>query len=256
MRMKRRGVLVVAVVAWSILLPAGEAGVARAQEPPPAPPEAPLGQPLPEHMDPLPEEPEQREIPPTQGPVVEPLRALPGDVWVPPSRYGATITAGGGVGAFARDAVSSRTGIGGTWDVRLSYGTRAAVAIEGAYLGGAYSVSGPDVGSDEAFLLRSALEGALRFNAPIMRGWTLLEPFALVGVGWARYILVNGDDVVGPLAAGDNQVIMPVGAGIAYGLRWFTADMRFTYRFAFDDQMFGDADMSTWTASLGVGIEF
>jgi hypothetical protein len=274
MRVGGRGVLGVAVVVAGVLGRLDAAGTALAQEPPPAPPGgqgvqtppggqeqvpplAPVGQGPPESMEPLPRE--QISMPLTQGPVMVPVRVRVPEGWAPPSRYGAAITAGAGAGGFVDDAISGRTGIGASWGLRVAWGTRTPLAFEATYLGSANDVTGTGTGSD-AFLLRSTFEGALRFNAPILRGWTLLEPFGLVGVGWTRYGLFEGDEPPGPGGqvddTVDDQLTVPLGAGIAYGMGWFTADVRFTYRFALDDDMFGASDMSAWNASLGLGIEF
>lgn len=178
------------------------------------------------------------------------------DFWMPRSRIGLALMAGGGVGDFSDEAVSSATGAIGSWNLRVTSGTRLPFAWEVAYLGGANDVTGGGIG-DNAFMINSTLEGSLRFNLPWRVGYaTLLEPFATAGIGWSVYNLVNSDPAPGRMGDVDNQLAFPLGVGLALGYRGFTAEARGTYRYALDDEMFGDQDMGTWNVSLNLGAEF
>jgi hypothetical protein len=178
------------------------------------------------------------------------------DFWMPRSRIGLGLMAGGGVAAFSDEAVSRSTGVAGTWNLRVTSGTRLPFAWEVAYLGGANDVTGPGLG-DNDYMVCNTLEGSLRFNLPLRVGyWTMLEPFALAGMGWSRYNLVNSDPAPGRMDDVDDQLTVPLGVGLVFGYRGFTVEARGSYRFAFDDEMFGGSDMGTWNASMSIGAEF
>ena len=178
------------------------------------------------------------------------------DFWMPRSRIGLALMAGGGVVDFSDEAVSRSTGVGGSWSLRVTSGTRLPFAWEVAYLGGASDVTGPGLG-DNDYLVSSTLEGSLRFNLPLRVGYaTMLQPFALAGLGWSRYNLVNSDPAPGRMDDVDDQLTAPLGVGLAFGYRGFTVEARGSYRFAFDDEMFGANDMGTWNATMSIGAEF
>jgi hypothetical protein len=190
-----------------------------------------------------------------------PLAPLPAEVahplpddWYPRSGTGNALVLGGGVGNLRQDADDARTGVGGCWAVRLISGTRLPIAWEAAYVGSANDLNGPGVQEDD-YLLRNGLEGVLRFNVPFVRPNTLLAPFAFAGAGWNRLDIVNAGAEVA-LGDPDNQFVLPFGGGLAVGYRGFFSDVRFTYSQAFEDEMFGDADMSQWNVGFQVGAEF
>lgn len=183
------------------------------------------------------------------------IQTTPTD-WAPRSRVGVAAMVAGGFGDFSNGNIRSATDLGGSWNVRATSGTRLPFAWELGYLGGVNGIEGVGF-EDDAYMLRTTIEGALRFNAPIVLGSSMMSPFALAGVGWTRYdtyntiqALITQDELQ------DDQLTTPLGAGLAFYHRGFTADARFTYRFAFDDDLFGDQDMSTWNVSFGLGAEF
>ena len=182
------------------------------------------------------------------------VAATPGE-WTPRSRVGWSVMLGGGVGDFSSSDVRSQTGLGGSWNLRLTSGTRLPFAWEVAYLGAANDVSGALIDND-AYMLRNTIEANLRFNAPIVLPTVMIAPFATAGTGWSRYNIMNSGDFIRGTAREDDQFIIPLGAGLAMGYQGFTAEARFTYRFAFNDEMFGDNDMGTWNVSAGLGTEF
>jgi hypothetical protein len=146
--------------------------------------------------------------------------------------------------------------MGGSWELRLGIGTRSLAGVELAYTGSAHDVatSGLDV---DAYAIRNGVEGAVRLNAPlVMRRWTL-APFALLGLGWARYDLVNAAVNTSTVRGHDNVLVVPLGVGVGASFHGFMADARFTYRAAFDDQFLGrGVDLHTWTVGANVGREF
>jgi hypothetical protein len=175
------------------------------------------------------------------------------DRWQPRSRIGMALTLGGGVGDFSNDSINATTGMAGSWNLRLSAGTRLPFAWEVAYIGGANDVTGAGTGADE-YLLRNGAEGGLRFNVPFVWRSGMFEPFAAGGIGWTRYTTVN-DDGAG-VSGQDDVLVVPVGGGLAMSIRGVTAEARFTYRLAYADEMFDERDMGNWNLALGLGMEF
>ena len=173
--------------------------------------------------------------------------------WQPRSRIGLALMLGGGVGDFSNDSINAATGMAGSWNLRLSAGTRLPFAWEAAYIGGANEVTGAQAGANE-YLLRNGAEGGLRFNVPFLWRSGMVEPFAAGGIGWTRYTAVN-DEGAG-VSGQDDVLVVPLGGGLATSIRGVTAEARFTYRLAYEDEMFGDRDMGNWNVALGVGAEF
>ena len=216
-------------------------------------PEPPTDPAQPDPVAPGPIEPSAIPPPVQAGPQQE-VRTQP-DGWRPRTGFGAAVLLGGGVGNFIDDGVDATTGLGGGWNLRLVSGTRMPVGFELGYVGDAHDVTGPGI-TDDDFVLRSGLEGALRLQVPIERGSALIEPFALVGIGWSQYSLLNESPDVTFMGNSDHQLVVPVGAGLAASYRGFMFDARFTYRLAADDEMFGAADMSGWNVGASLGAEF
>ncbi|HEY0706539.1 MAG TPA: hypothetical protein VGG33_07075 [Polyangia bacterium] len=172
---------------------------------------------------------------------------------------GASVAVGGGVGNFFRESIRDITGISGTWDARLSVGTRSILAGELAYVGGARSISATGLAND-ANLINNGAEVALRLNLPIELRSFLLEPFALAGVGVSHYYLRN-TEAAGAVAKRDNVGTIPVGLGFAFAYKGLVADARATYRPTFNDSELvtapsGETDLQSWSAGVTVGYEF
>lgn len=173
----------------------------------------------------------------------------------PASGYGIEVALGGGVTNFTEDAARALTDVGGAWNLRLSFGTRSFAGFEAAYVGSAQGVAAPGLDPD-AYLVSNGVEGALRLNVPLSyRDW-MFSPFALVGIGWTRYDIVNEAFNTSPVANDDDVVMLPLGAGIAASYRGFMFDTRFTYRAAYDDDLLGNANMHNWILSANLGREF
>jgi hypothetical protein len=177
--------------------------------------------------------------------------------WMPASELGMAMYAGGGVTDFTSGATRAETKPGGAWTARLVVGTRRVVGFDGSYVGGANSLSG--LGSGSATLIRNGLEGALRVNAPLRVLDTLLEPYALAGVGWNSYHLSNtqGNGSIG--LAHDNTLTVPLAVGFTVGYRGFMADVRGTVRPTYNQslltQQSGSA-LSNWDLGAMLGYEF
>jgi hypothetical protein len=156
---------------------------------------------------------------------------------------------------FVDSDIDAMTGLGGAWSLRLVSGTRQVVGAELAYVGDARDVTGPGISEDD-FVLRTGIEGALRLQIPFMPGSGLIEPFALVGLGWSRYSLVNEAANVTFMGRTDDQLSVPFGGGLNLGYRGFMFAARFIYRLAAADDMFAGRDMAGWNLSASLGAEF
>ncbi len=175
--------------------------------------------------------------------------------WRPRTGFGTAVQIGGGIENFVDDGIDRITGLGGAWNLRLVSGTRLPVGFEVGYFGDAHDITGPGITEDD-YVLRSGIEAALRLNLPIVRGSGLIEPFGLIGLGWSRYALLNASPGVSFMRSSDNQLVVPLGLGLAAGYRGFIFDARFNYRLAAGDDMFGGADMAGWGFAVSVGAEF
>ena len=172
-----------------------------------------------------------------------------------PSGYGSEISLGGGVMNYSGSAARGLTNVGGSWNLRLAFGTRSIVGLEAAYLGTAQKISAPGLDPD-ANLISNGVESDLRINAPFVSNTGVVEPFVLGGVGWAHYDVINDRYNTSLVRESDDQLTVPVGGGIAASYLGFMFDARFTYRFAFNEQLLGNADMGNWIVAANIGREF
>jgi hypothetical protein len=175
--------------------------------------------------------------------------------YVPPSGSGTTVMLGGGVMDFSSAPARAATGTTGTWGLRLGWGTRTFVGLEAAYMGSMSSLSAAGLDPD-ALLLGTSVEGALRLNLPLAYRDSLIEPFGFAGLGWTRFDVVREDFNLSVISNEDHILTAPVGAGLAAGVRGFMVDARFTYRFAYDEDLIGGTNLDNWIVSLNMGGEF
>jgi hypothetical protein len=173
----------------------------------------------------------------------------------PPSGYGATVELGGGVMNFSGSGARALTNVGGAWDLRLGWGTRSVIGFEAAYVGSANGLNVAGLDSN-AVLLGTGAEGNLRLNAPLIYGDTLVEPFAFGGAGWTRFDIVNDDFNTSALQQRDHVLMVPVGGGLAATHRGLLFDARFTYRWAFNEDLAGGTNLDNWIVSANIGSEF
>lgn len=221
-------------------------------EPSPAPEAAPPADtpprpPLPAEVPPYPDH---------RSDVLGPPQVAP--VWTPTSGVGMTLFAGGGVSDFLEASARSETRTGGAWTARLTVGTRSILAFDASYVGGANAING--LGGESPTLVRNGLEGALRLNAPLVARDTLLEPYVLAGIGWNSYRITGLSIGNASLnTASDNALSVPLAAGFTVGRHGFMADLRFTLRPTYDQNVFtGQASsaLSNWDLGAMLGYEF
>jgi hypothetical protein len=173
----------------------------------------------------------------------------------PPSGYGAGVELGGGVMNFTGSTARAMTDTGGSWDLRLVWGTRSILGFEAAYIGSAQNLNATGLDPD-AVLLGNGAEANLRLNAPFVYHESLVEPFAIGGIGWTRFDVVNDNFNESTVREKDHVMTVPVGAGLAASYRGLMFDARFTYRFVYNEELLGSAKMDNWIASANIGSEF
>jgi hypothetical protein len=179
--------------------------------------------------------------------------------WWPMSQIGVGIFAGGGVTDFTEGVARNQTNTGGSWTARITAGTRGFIGVEGSYIGGANTVNG--LGNSSATLVRNGLEGALRINIPIYAQNTLLEPYILGGAGWNSYHVTNYSSRANAsfTSGTDNTVSVPLAGGFTVGYRGFLADLRYTIRPTYEQNIFlgqSSSALSNWDAGGMLGYEF
>jgi hypothetical protein len=156
---------------------------------------------------------------------------------------------------FSGGAAQGLTNSGGSWDLRLAFGTRSLLGLEAAYVGSANRLIAPGL-DPNAVLLGTGAEGALRLNAPFPYQDAMLEPFAFGGMGWTRFDVINDDYNLSAVADKDHVMTVPVGAGLAASVRGFMVDARYTYRFVYREDLVGNTNLDNWIISANIGSEF
>ena len=153
--------------------------------------------------------------------------------YTPPSKLGLAFMVGGGYEDFANNEMRDWTNPGGAWNFRFVAGTRLIIGVEGAYVGSARGFQSLGVTANNPTLISNGVEGNLRLNAPITKGNSLFEPYAIAGVGWAQYHISNYNSNTQALsdfsATNDNVLTVPLGAGFTYGYKALMLDVRGTY---------------------------
>ena len=167
--------------------------------------------------------------------------------------FGEYFLAGGGVTNYIDGAVRNKVDVGGTWDVRLGFGSRFYIGAEAAYVGSARQ-SG-SVGSN---LVTSGAEGVVRAQYPYVTGKWLVEPFGFGGAGWTHFDLGSAAPGV---RSTDDVLVVPFGGGIDAAYEHVLLDARFTYRQTFNESLFrtavdGAPNLASWAVTASLGYEF
>jgi outer membrane protein OmpA-like peptidoglycan-associated protein len=172
--------------------------------------------------------------------------------------FGIGLGVGGGVTAFADDQMREFADVAGSWEARLTLGTRQRLAVEAAYLGSVQSID--SLGLDEdAMLLSNGFGGALRLNLATDR----VQPYVLAGAAWRRYEVVNSNFNTSSMNDEDDVLETPFGVGLSYRYEHLILDARGVYRRAFYNDLIDTTAagqegfaLHTWTANLMAGFEF
>lgn len=192
----------------------------------------------------------------TQPPPAEPME----DPTAPTIRtgYGATFSIGGGIMQFTDSEMRDFANVGGAWNARLTYGTRANLALEAAYTGGAVSIDALGL-EDSAKLLSTGIEVLARINLLDSGQW---QPYVAGGIGWRRYSVVSSDTNTSSVADSDDLGEVPLGVGVAYRFKGLVIDARGMFRVAFSDEIVDTgseedkATLDNWQGSVNAGWEF
>jgi hypothetical protein len=235
------------------------AASAEAQAPAAAEPAAPLAQ------EETPPPPMVAVVPPVVEPVpVEtPAEAAP-TKYQPPSKFGLAFMAGGGFQDFSNSNMRNLTNGGGAWNFRFVAGTRSIIGVEGAYVGSAQGFQSLGATANNPTLISNGVEGNLRLNAPITKGNSLFEPYAIAGVGWSQYHITNYNSNTQALsdfsATNDNVMTVPLGAGFTYGYKALLLDVRGTYSPTYYNNLLagtsGNGTLNTWGVGGSIGFGF
>ena len=175
----------------------------------------------------------------------------------PASRIGIEALVGGGAVGFIDSAARNTVNTGGSWDARLTFGSRLPIAIEGAYVGSAQSIEALGL-STNSRLVGNGVEGDLRLNFTNYK----VQPYVFGGAGWTHYQITNSATNTSSVLSSDDVGTVPLGAGISIRpAKGFLVDVRGTYRAVFDDTMFdritnSNNSMQNWSALGRLGFEF
>ncbi len=167
--------------------------------------------------------------------------------------FGEYFLAGGGVTNYTDGAVRNKVDVGGTWDVRLGFGSRFYVGAEAAYVG-----SARQSGSIGSNLVTNGVEGVVRVQYPYVTGKWLVEPFAFGGAGWTHFEL-NG--ATPGVRSSDDVFVVPFGGGVGVAYDHILFDARFTYRQTFNEALLktavdGAPNLASWAVTASLGYEF
>ncbi len=168
---------------------------------------------------------------------------------------GTEVALGGGVMNFSGSTARSMTGVAGSWNLRLATGTQSLFGLEAAYLGSAQTVDAAGL-DPKSTLLGNGVEAVLRLNAPVPFERGMVTPFLLGGLGWSHLSVVNDTFNNSTVSESDNVGMIPLGVGVSVTYAGFVADARFTYRLAFDNELFGNASLNTWALTANIGHLF
>jgi hypothetical protein len=187
----------------------------------------------------------------------------------PLTRFGMSVTLGGGVVDFMDGEARDLGDMGGAWEARLAVGTRMPIALEAAYVGAAHDVNALGL-DDSAVLIGTTAEADLRLNiASLFGAWTV-QPYVFGGIGYTRYDVTNDDFNTSSVNDEEELGHIPVGAGIGYQVAGLLLDVRGTMRPAFEDDLVAEpateddpldetdtaTDLDTWSVAARAGWEF
>jgi hypothetical protein len=212
--------------------------------PPPPPPQPPTPEPLP----PAP--------PPAVNPAATPEVYQPTPQWYDDLGYSLSI--GGGVSDFSHSVMRNTTSTGGSWDVRLSIGTRSYFTLEGSYIGSAQGIQRVGL-SNGATLFGNGVQVALRINTNT-HYW--LQPFFYGGAAYRFYSVSTSNGNLSDVATSTNVFELPVGIGLAAYFGYIAVDLRGEYRFTWSgDDLIPElvntsGGLDRWNFSANIGYEF
>lgn len=148
-----------------------------------------------------------------------------------PDMRGVTVTAGGGVEGYAGD-LASTIDPGPAWNLNVGLRPSKVLGLEFGYSGAINDIDGVGTGGTvdtNPDLMRNGGHAAVTLGLAS----TGVQPYVLGGIGLSRYNVRNGE---GAEYKDDTTGNVPVGLGLRTHFGDFTADLRGTYNFLFDQE--------------------
>ena len=222
--------------------------VAEAEPAPPAPePVAPVEEtpPAPVAMEPPPPEPQYEKA--------------PGYHYT--SVIGMALLVGGGFQDFTGGNAKSLTAGGGSWNARIV----ASAVVRRPQGRRRTSARRATCGYPRCLRRRSSATAsrALRLQVPIMVGYSMIEPFGFVGLGWSNYRVTNNRVATSDFSTtSDNVMTVPLGGGVAYTYKMFTLDARASWTPTYYNNIIlntnttGSNNLNHWGLGGNVGVAF
>ncbi|HTR52376.1 MAG TPA: hypothetical protein VMJ10_16800 [Kofleriaceae bacterium] len=184
--------------------------------------------------------PQPAQAQPAPQPAYEPEGEAAGTSWV--KDVGVALSVGGGVDDFA-GSMHNTTNIGGSWDARLTFGTRQYLAGEVSYIGSAQTYN--TIADNHGTLTGNGAQAVLRLNATVDYP---IQPFIYGGAAWRHYDLTTSTAALADVATSADVLEVPAGGGIAAYFDQLVLDVRGEYRFAW-----GGSDIANGSTNNGTG---
>lgn len=162
-------------------------------------------------------------------------------------RKGGYVMLGGGVDGYTGD-LNHDFNVGPSWGATVGV-TGTIIGVEAGYSGAANEIDnrfGTDLGSG-VDVVRQGGQAALKINLSP----TALHPYLLGGIGLEHRNFRNGEAL--GFESGTNGYV-PAAAGLRWNIGAFTADLRFSYNFMFEDDFApGDPTGDRYQGTLMLG---
>jgi len=156
---------------------------------------------------------------------------------------------GGGVSQYVE---SNDLGLGGLWDVRLTFpAIRPWLRAEIAYVGTVHATgAGP-----AATIFTHSIESDGRLYLARALGSFLVEPFISGGFAYTFLVTTTG------VGTGSGYALVPLGIGLTVVRNSLLLESRLTYREAFQNHLITKPDgtrasLTSWAATLALGCAF
>jgi hypothetical protein len=167
------------------------------------------------------------------------------------------LSVGGGVEDFAGSALRSSAEVGGSWNVRMTFGQHYWISGEASYIGSAQQME-ETLGARRGNIVGNGAQAALRLNGTINYP---VQPFIYGGVAWRHYSETNSGAITFADVANTNDAFeVPLGAGLAAYFGSFMVDVRGEYRFGFggnsNDNLINSVNLDRWGTTGNFGFEF
>lgn len=174
-----------------------------------------------------------------------------------------SLNAGLGTTGFTERGTRDLTDPGLLWTVRAGFGADQAIGLEAAYVGASQDV---EAGLEQGSVITTGIEVMARVGVPFVRAGTqgrdntFVLPYVGAGIGWNMFSLTDIGEDAGLPVDDDHAFTVPVAVGVTGGLSRVIADLRLTFRPAFGDDLFreaqGGAGQNNLSLSLTGGYRF